>query len=243
MELEEKVKKLQEEFKSLPKLLIKKTLCSDDVNGDLVKASQRLQEFAQINNSSLNNPVATKPMVGVLSEGLHDSSQGESDNMAGNRLPSRIPDSPSSTPSGRSSRTSHVSSIKDTAFKGATSFQNSDNGRNLGRVFDSTMMSKQSTETTKNTKRRAPDPPKPKPNQNSEKNTSSDSSCDNGHKLGMVIDSTMMIIQSAETTKKTKRRAPHPPKPKPKPNWRRDPGKKQFRLLTSGSTGKFIFPP
>ena len=60
MKLEEKVKKFQEEFKSLPKLLIKKTVCGDDVNGDLVKASQRLQEFTQIDNSSLKSPMAAK---------------------------------------------------------------------------------------------------------------------------------------------------------------------------------------
>ena len=46
------IKKLQEEFSMLPKVLIKKTLCGDDVNGDLVKARQRLQEFKQIHTET-----------------------------------------------------------------------------------------------------------------------------------------------------------------------------------------------
>ena len=37
-ELEEKIKKLKEEFPRSPRVLIKKTLCSDDVQCDLVKA-------------------------------------------------------------------------------------------------------------------------------------------------------------------------------------------------------------
>ena len=60
MELEEKVKKLQKEFSSLPKILIKRTLCGDDINGDLAKARQRLQEFTQINNPLLKSPIAAK---------------------------------------------------------------------------------------------------------------------------------------------------------------------------------------
>lgn len=57
-ELEEKIKKLQEEFPRSPRDLIKKTLCSDDVQCDLVKAKKRLQEFSQIDDPSLKSPVA-----------------------------------------------------------------------------------------------------------------------------------------------------------------------------------------
>ena len=45
MELEEKIKKLKEEFSSLLRVLIKKTLCGDAVDGDVIKAKQRLMEF------------------------------------------------------------------------------------------------------------------------------------------------------------------------------------------------------
>ena len=39
MELEDKIKKLEEQFKGLPKVLIKRTLCGDDVNEDITKAT------------------------------------------------------------------------------------------------------------------------------------------------------------------------------------------------------------
>ena len=58
-EFEEKIKKLKEEFPRSPRVLIKKTLCSDDVQCDLVKAKKRLQEFSQIDDPSLKSPVAT----------------------------------------------------------------------------------------------------------------------------------------------------------------------------------------
>ena len=58
-ELEEKIRKLQKEFPRSPRVLIKKTLCSDDVQCDLVKAKKRLQEFSQIDDPSLKSPVAT----------------------------------------------------------------------------------------------------------------------------------------------------------------------------------------
>ena len=74
MELQEKVKKLQEEFSSLPKVLIRKTLCDDDVNGDLAKARQRLQEFRQINDPLLRSqPVAAKPLTRSSKGDLEDS--------------------------------------------------------------------------------------------------------------------------------------------------------------------------
>ena len=58
MELEDKIKKLEEQFKGLPKVLIKKTLCGDDVNGDITKATDRLREFQQMKNSLFHNPMA-----------------------------------------------------------------------------------------------------------------------------------------------------------------------------------------
>ena len=59
-EFEEKIKKLKEEFPRSPRVLIKKTLCSDDVQCDLVKAKRRLQEFSQMDDPSLKSPVATE---------------------------------------------------------------------------------------------------------------------------------------------------------------------------------------
>ena len=50
MELEDKIKKLEEQFKGLPKVLIKRTLCGDDVNEDITKATDRLREFQQMKN-------------------------------------------------------------------------------------------------------------------------------------------------------------------------------------------------
>ena len=49
-ELEEKLKKLEEVFCCLPKVLIKRILCGDDAKGDLEIASQRLQEFQDMEN-------------------------------------------------------------------------------------------------------------------------------------------------------------------------------------------------
>ena len=56
MELEEKVKKLVKEFPGLSKLLIKRTLCDDDVREDLTKARQKLQKFTK--GPFLINPAA-----------------------------------------------------------------------------------------------------------------------------------------------------------------------------------------
>ena len=57
MELEDKIKKLEEQFKGLPKVLIKRTLCDDDVNEDITKATDRLREFQQ-----MKNPLAATPV-------------------------------------------------------------------------------------------------------------------------------------------------------------------------------------
>ena len=75
-ELEEKLKQLQEEFSSMPKVLLKKTLCDDDVNCDLVKARQRLQEFKQIDNPFLKitSPFANGPVTDNSKRSIKDSS-------------------------------------------------------------------------------------------------------------------------------------------------------------------------
>ena len=57
MELEDKIKKLEEQFKGLPKVLIKRTLCGDDVNEDITKATDRLREFQQMKNPMAATPV------------------------------------------------------------------------------------------------------------------------------------------------------------------------------------------
>ena len=80
MELADKIKKLEEEFKGLPKILIKRTLCGEDVDGDLTKARQRLQEFKQMTNPSLNNPMPANPVTEELRGGLqapHCSEEGK----------------------------------------------------------------------------------------------------------------------------------------------------------------------
>ena len=63
MELEDKIKKLEEQFKGLPKVLIKRTLCGDDINEDITKATDRLLEFQQMNSSLFCNPVAATPIT------------------------------------------------------------------------------------------------------------------------------------------------------------------------------------
>ena len=75
-EFEEKVKKLQEEFSSMPTVILKKTLWDDDVNGDLVKARQRLQESKQIDNPSLKrtSPMANESVTENPKRGRKDSS-------------------------------------------------------------------------------------------------------------------------------------------------------------------------
>ena len=61
-ELEEKLKKLEEVFGCLPRVLIKRILCGDDVKGNLEIASQRLQEFQDMENpQDLFKEVPMKP--------------------------------------------------------------------------------------------------------------------------------------------------------------------------------------
>lgn len=74
-EMEEKLKKLEEIFSCLPPVLIKRILNRDDVNGDVEKASQRLQEFQDMENplDIFKNPVAAKPPTGT---GEETSSRG-----------------------------------------------------------------------------------------------------------------------------------------------------------------------
>lgn len=71
MELEDKIKKLEEQFKGLPKVLIKRTLCGDDVNEDITKATDRLREFQQMKNSLFYNPMAVTPVTEELRGDLY----------------------------------------------------------------------------------------------------------------------------------------------------------------------------
>ena len=73
MELEDKLKKLEEQFKGLPKVLIKRTLCGDDVNEDITKATDRLREFQQMKNGLFYNPVEATPVTEESIESLHDT--------------------------------------------------------------------------------------------------------------------------------------------------------------------------
>lgn len=70
MELEDKIKKLEEQFKGLPKVLIKRTLCGDDVNEDITKATDRLREFQQMKNSLFYNPMAVTPVYRGIKRGF-----------------------------------------------------------------------------------------------------------------------------------------------------------------------------
>jgi len=79
MELEDKIKKLEEQFKGLPKVLIKKTLCGDDVNEDITKAANRLREFQQINNSLFYNPMVATPVTEELKGSSYVSAAEELD--------------------------------------------------------------------------------------------------------------------------------------------------------------------
>ena len=74
-ELEEKSKKLEEVFSCLPPVLIKRILRRDDVRGDIDKASQRLQEFQDMENplDIFKNPVPAKPPTEKLKGRIDDS--------------------------------------------------------------------------------------------------------------------------------------------------------------------------
>ena len=71
MELEDKIKTLEEQFKGLSKVLIKRTLCVDDVNENITKATDRLREFQQI-----KNPMAATPVKEELKGNLYVPCEG-----------------------------------------------------------------------------------------------------------------------------------------------------------------------
>ena len=77
MELEDKIRMLKEEFNSLPRVLIKKTLCDYAVDGDLTRAKQRLMEFRQQfkdqGNCFLKNPGGAGRVVGNVNRELNNS--------------------------------------------------------------------------------------------------------------------------------------------------------------------------
>ena len=62
-EMDKKIKQLEEIFSCLPPVLIRRILRRDDVNGDIGKASQRLQEFQDMENplDIFKTPVTAKP--------------------------------------------------------------------------------------------------------------------------------------------------------------------------------------
>ena len=83
--LEEKLKKLEEVFSCVPRVLIKRVLCRDDVNGDLNLASQRLQEFQDMENPhdlfktpTSNPPTAWGPPPAQLKSANKGSEKCES---------------------------------------------------------------------------------------------------------------------------------------------------------------------
>lgn len=74
-ETEEKLKKLGEIFSCLPPVLIRRVLNRDDVNGNVEKASQRLQEFQDMEDplDLFKNPATPEPLTGT---GEKTSSRG-----------------------------------------------------------------------------------------------------------------------------------------------------------------------
>ena len=85
--MEEKLKRLEEVFSCLPPVLIKRILCREDVNGDIDKASVKLQEFQDMDNplDIFKSPPASKPPVGKPKGKLDDSSVNSSGNQPGDR--------------------------------------------------------------------------------------------------------------------------------------------------------------
>lgn len=75
-EMEEKLRRLEEVFSCLPPVLIKRILHRDDVRGDIDKASEKLQEFQDMENplDIFKTPVAAKPPT-VKPRGRFDGSQ------------------------------------------------------------------------------------------------------------------------------------------------------------------------
>ena len=68
--MEQKLKKLEEIYSCLPPVLIKRVLTRDDVNGNVDIASQRLQEFQDMENplDIFKNPPTAKPLTGAVKE-------------------------------------------------------------------------------------------------------------------------------------------------------------------------------
>lgn len=69
-EMEEKLKKLEEIFSCLPPVLIRRVLNRDDVKGNVEIASQRLQEFQDMENplDIFKSPPTVKPLTGTVEE-------------------------------------------------------------------------------------------------------------------------------------------------------------------------------
>ncbi|KAL9963045.1 hypothetical protein ACROYT_G032208 [Oculina patagonica] len=84
-EMEEKLKKLEEVFSCLPPVLIKRILRRDDVRGDIDKASEKLQEFQDMENPMdiFKTPVAAKPPAVKPKGRIHGSQVDGPSNQAG----------------------------------------------------------------------------------------------------------------------------------------------------------------
>ena len=66
MDLAGKIKALEEEFKDVPKVLIRRILCGDGVNLDLAKAMDQLRKLSQMHNAFLNNEVIANSVTEKL---------------------------------------------------------------------------------------------------------------------------------------------------------------------------------
>ena len=95
-ELERKSKKLEEIFSCLPPVLIKRILRREDVKGNVEKASQKLQEFQDMENPSdlFKNPAAARPSIGKPKGKFDEPEAHGSIKQAwvGEEKPYRVPD-------------------------------------------------------------------------------------------------------------------------------------------------------
>jgi len=90
MELEDKIKMLKEEFNTLPRVLIKKTLCDDAVDGDVTRAKERLMEFThQFKDREMNcfkNPAGAGRVAGNVNRDLNSSAAFRPTKMGSNHF-------------------------------------------------------------------------------------------------------------------------------------------------------------
>ncbi|XP_022804125.1 poly [ADP-ribose] polymerase 14-like [Stylophora pistillata] len=201
MELEEKVKKLEKEFPGLSKLLIKRTLCDDDVREDLTEARQKLQKFTK--GPFLINPAAAADDKEL--EGNRYSPHLDGLSNIRNTL-CEEGDAPKTKNSFRDSldgsvvRGGSATGNRPTPFQLPNTEERALNGRQAGFVTElSNLVS---------TGLKIAGPPKYLASENSEI-----------PRKRSVIDSNTKLGGIQEKT--NAKQVPDPPKPKPKPNWRK----------------------